>query len=104
MYTYTGLPSNLLTPATEVSEHTQLTQDTIDALQKFIKGTELNVDATDHEEAQQLLALKICIEDARDLKTRLKESKLPNQHFYSIVYIRFEYLMSQGMSFFGLEC
>ncbi len=75
----TGLLNNLQTAATQ---HTPLTQDEIDALHKLIEGTQVNIDdiiATGQgitlEEAQQLLAQKGHIEDARNLKTRLKESK-----------------------------
>ncbi len=69
-----------------MSDCTSLTQDQIDALQKLIEGTEVNIDdiiATGQgitlQDAQQLLAQKGYIEDARNLKTRLKESKL---HIY----------------------
>ncbi len=75
----TGLLNDLQTAATQ---HTPLTQDEIDALHKLIEGTQVNIDdiiATGQgitlEEAQQLLAQKGHIEDARNLKTRLKESK-----------------------------
>ena len=74
--------NKLQTPAIQLSERTLLTQDEIDALQKLIEGTEVNIDtfiATGQgitlEEAHQLLAQKGYIEDARNLKTRLKESK-----------------------------
>ncbi len=81
----TGLLNKLhvQTPATPLSERTLLTQDEIDALQKLIEGTEVNIDhliATGQditlEEAHQLLAQKGYIEDTGNLKTRLKESKL----------------------------
>ena len=69
-----------------MSECTPLTQDEIDALQKLIEGTEVNIDdiiATGQgitlQDAQQLLAQKGYIEDTSNLKTRLKESKL---HIY----------------------
>ena len=68
--------------ATQLSERTPLTQDEIGALQKLIEGKEVNIDdiiATGQgitlEEAQQLLAQKGHIEDARNLKARLQESK-----------------------------
>ncbi|XP_064392626.1 uncharacterized protein LOC135340238 isoform X2 [Halichondria panicea] len=61
-------------------ERTPLTQDEIDALQKLIEGTEVNIDdiiATGQgitlEEAQQLFSQKGYIEDARNLRTKLKE-------------------------------
>ena len=67
--------------ATQLSERTPLTQDEIDALQKLIEGTGVNIDdiiATGQgltlEEAQPLLAEKGYIEDAGNLKTRLQES------------------------------
>ncbi len=69
--------------ATQLSEDTPLTQDEIDALQKLIEGTGVNIDdiiATGQgitlEKAQQLLAQKGYIEDVENLKTRLQESKL----------------------------
>ncbi len=68
--------------ATQLSEHTPLTQDEIGALQKLIEGTGLNIDdiittgqGITLEEAQQLLAEKGHIEDAGNLKARLQESK-----------------------------
>ena len=67
--------------ATQLSEDTPLTQDEIDALQKLIEGTGVNIDdiiATGQgitlEEAQQLLAEKGHVEDAGNLKIRLQES------------------------------
>ncbi len=73
----------LQTPAIHLPERTPLTQDEIDTLQKLIEGTEVNIDdiiATGQgitlKEAQQLLAQKGYIEDASNLKTRLKESEL----------------------------
>ena len=75
------------TPPTKSSERTPLTQDEIDALQKLIEGTEVNIDdiiATGQgitlEEAQQLFSQKGYIEDARNLRTKLKESEL-HAHF-----------------------
>ncbi len=66
----------------QLPERTPLAQDEIDALQKLIEGTEVNIDdiiATGQgitlKEAQQLLAEK-GHEDAENLKTRLlQESK-----------------------------
>ena len=65
----------------QLPERTPLAQDEIDALQKLIEGTGVNIDdiATGQgitlEEAQQLLAQKGHIEDAGNLKARLQESK-----------------------------
>ena len=75
---YVGLVNKA---ATQLSEDTPLTQDEIDALQKLIEGTGVNIDdiiATGQgitlEEAQQMLAEKGYAEDAGNLKTRLQES------------------------------
>ncbi len=71
----------------QLPERTPLAQDEIDALQKLIEGTGVNIDdiiATGQgitlEEAQQLFAQEGYIEDARNLRTKLKESEL-HVHF-----------------------
>ena len=84
----TGLLKKLQTSTIiQLPERTPLTQDEIDALQKLIEGTEVNIDtfiATGQgitlEEAQQLFSQKGYIEDARNLRTKLKESEL-HAHF-----------------------
>ncbi|XP_064391858.1 uncharacterized protein LOC135339631 isoform X4 [Halichondria panicea] len=87
-----GLLNKLQTPAIQLSERAPLTQDEIDALQKLIEGTEVNIDtfiATGQgitlEEAHQLLAQKGYIEDARNLKTRLKEIAEEQQRYLEIL-------------------
>ncbi|XP_064391932.1 uncharacterized protein LOC135339650 isoform X3 [Halichondria panicea] len=87
------LLDKLQTPANiQVSECTPLTQDEIDALQKLIEGTEVNIDdiiATGQgitlQDAQQLLAQKGYIEDTSNLKTRLKEIAEEQQRYLKIL-------------------
>ncbi|XP_064391884.1 uncharacterized protein LOC135339638 isoform X9 [Halichondria panicea] len=87
------LLDKLQTPAIiQMSDCTSLTQDQIDALQKLIEGTEVNIDdiiATGQgitlQDAQQLLAQKGYIEDARTLKTRLKEIAEEQQRYLKIL-------------------
>ncbi|XP_064391903.1 uncharacterized protein LOC135339643 isoform X3 [Halichondria panicea] len=87
------LLDKLQTPANiQVSECTPLTRDEIDALQKLIEGTEVNIDdiiATGQgitlQDAQQLLAQKGYIEDTSNLKTRLKEIAEEQQRYLKIL-------------------
>ncbi|XP_064401929.1 uncharacterized protein LOC135347799 isoform X6 [Halichondria panicea] len=86
---YVGLVNKA---ATQLSEDTPLTQDEIDALQKLIEGTGVNIDdiiATGQgitlEEAQQMLAEKGYAEDAGNLKTRLQEIAKEQQRYLEIL-------------------
>ncbi|XP_064392422.1 uncharacterized protein LOC135340061 isoform X3 [Halichondria panicea] len=88
-----GLLKKLQTPTIiQLPERTPLTQDEIDALQKLIEGTEVNIDtfiATGQgitlEEAQQLFSQKGYIEDARNLRTKLKEIAKEQQRYLEIL-------------------